>query len=349
MWTGMRLASRFITGASFVLEDYFYFAGQVFYYAVATCFIMGVVIGGAGHSANDLRPDLHLSHFKKIFLSAQIFYAWELLAVKISIIILMQRLFYVSLAWFRVMSWVSIVLSVAWALYTSFLGFMICKPIKSAWDINTPAKDCGNYVVGFSAVAVFDIVTDLVIFLPAIKIVSGLQMARPHKIALLVVFAAGFVTIIFSAVRLYYTIIADFVDITKGFATASVSGVLQSGIALMVASSPMLRPVFDRTVVRWFSLTLGSSKSGQPPASGSNTHGTSRPTPHPSLVRSNGGFRQMSESEEHLAWEMQGLSKTKGSNTSATSGQLTRLSDDSGGVAGTEGVVITHTVAVERC
>ncbi|KAJ3549055.1 hypothetical protein NM208_g697 [Fusarium decemcellulare] len=339
-----------MTGAPFVLEDYFYFAGQALYYAVATCFILGVVVGGAGHPVDELRLDLHLSHFQKIFLSAQIFYAAELLAVKISIILLMQRLFYVSLPWFRIMSWVAMALSAVWALYTALLGFLICRPIQSAWDITVTRTSCGNFVIGFSAVAVFDIVTDLVIFLPAIKIVSRLQMARPHKVALIAVFAAGFITIIFSGIRLYFTIVADFVNITEGFATASVSGVLQSGIALMVASSPMLRPVFDRTVVRWLSLSIGGSESNQTGPSGSNTRGTSRTTPHPSLIRSTGGFRQMSESEEHLAWEMQGLSKLNRAATSADSNQLTRLSDESIlPMQGRGEIIVTQTTAVERC
>lgn len=37
-------------------------------------------------------------------------------------------------------------------------------------------------------------------------------------------------------------------------AVSSVVGVVQAGIALMVASSTVLRPLFDATVVRWFNL-----------------------------------------------------------------------------------------------
>ncbi|KAK2750206.1 integral membrane protein [Colletotrichum kahawae] len=122
LWTVMRLIARQITGNSFQLEDYFYFSGQVCTPS------LGVVLGGAGHDVKVLDPDLHVSHFVKIFLAAQVMYASELLTIKLSIIILMQRLFSRSSTWFRYTSWVATFLSSVWALYTALLGFVICQP-----------------------------------------------------------------------------------------------------------------------------------------------------------------------------------------------------------------------------
>ncbi|KAF9878213.1 integral membrane protein [Colletotrichum karsti] len=353
LWTIMRLVSRQITGNSFQLEDYLYFAGQLLYYGVATCFILGVVIGGAGHDVAVLDPDLHISHFVKIFLSAQVMYASALLAIKLSIIVLMQRIFSRSSSWFQYTSWVAIFLSCAWALYTALLGFVICKPVQSAWDIHVPKTGCGDYTISFSAVAVFDIITDVVIVVLPIKVVSGLQMARAHKIATSVVFGAGFITVIFSGVRLYYTLTADFVNITKGFASASVSGVLQSGIAVMVASSPMLRPVFDRTIVRWLSLSIGSgSRTTDAPHSKSHGPATvgSRPGQLGPHVRSD-GFKQMSDSDENLAWEMQGLGNLKQKRTTPTSHAFAEADlsrNASPGPSDDAGIAVTRTVVVER-
>jgi hypothetical protein len=42
-------------------------------------------------------------------------------------------------------------------------------------------------------------------------------------------------------------------------------GVIQAGIAVMVASSTVLRPLFDRTIVRWFKLrSLRGTSNGTP-------------------------------------------------------------------------------------
>lgn len=153
---------------------------------------LGVILGGAGHDVGVLDPNLYVSHFVKIFLAAQVMYASELLAIKLSIITLMQRIFSQSSSWFRATSWVSIGLSCIWALYTALFGFVICQPIQSAWDITVTKTGCGDYTLAFSAVAIFDIFTNIVIVVLPIKVVSGLQMARAHKVALCVVFGAGF-------------------------------------------------------------------------------------------------------------------------------------------------------------
>ncbi|KAJ0161618.1 hypothetical protein CTA2_5910 [Colletotrichum tanaceti] len=309
LWTVMRLASRRMTGVPFHLEDYFYFAGQ------SASFSASVVIGGAGHDMGVLDPDVHVARFAKIFLAAQVLYAGELLAIKLSIVVLVRRIFSRgSSPRFRAACWLAVGLSCAWALYTGLLGFVICRPVRSAWDAGVAKTGCGDYTVAFGAVAVFDIVTDVVIVALPVSVVSGLQMARAHKLALCVVFGAGFVTIIFSGVRLYCTLTADFVNMTRGFASASISGVLQSGIAVMVASSPMLRPVFDRTIVRWFSLSIRSGGGGSR-ATGTATART-RSQSHIvkgsrssqlGVHRLGNGFKQMSDSDENLSWEMQGL------------------------------------------
>lgn len=149
----------------------------------------------------------------------------------------------------------------------------------------------------------------------------------------------------FSGVRLYYTLVADFVNITRGFATASVSGAIQLGIAVMVASSPMLRPVFDHALVRWFNITLLSSSNNNATRGqdGSMTIGgiSSRPSQPGSHMHSNAGFHHMSESEEHLAWEMQGLGKK--SERQASTIHAGRASDDSVETPSGGDIVVTTT------
>lgn len=42
-------------------------------------------------------------------------------------------------------------------------------------------------------------------------------------------------------------------------------GIIQSGIAVMVASSTVLRPLFDKTIVRWFKLRSLRGSSNRTP------------------------------------------------------------------------------------
>lgn len=118
----------------------------------------------------------------------------------------------------------------------------------------------------------------------------------------------------------------------------------------MVASSPMLRPVFDRTALRWLGISVRSSQkdtSGKGPSARTTT-ATGRVGVSGSHART-AGFNKMSESEEHLAWEMRSM---KGKHHQHVTMQASRLSDSSGDIpsfqAGGSGqIIVTNETIVE--
>ncbi|KAF6829577.1 integral membrane protein [Colletotrichum plurivorum] len=115
----------------------------------------------------------------------------------------------------------------------------------------------------------------------------------------------------------------------------------------------MLRPVFDRTVVRWLSLSLstGSRTTGTGAvASQGHVARGSRSGQAGAHIRS-GGFKQMSESDENLAWEMQGLGNQKRNTLPGHSSSASAESVDGRkghALAETSGIAVTHTVTVDR-
>ncbi|KAF5500634.1 Satratoxin biosynthesis SC1 cluster protein 4 [Colletotrichum siamense] len=358
-WTAFRIWARRITKISYLTEDYLYFAAQSLYYGASACFILAVTVGGEGHDIWNLSED-HKHHYFRISLATQVLYAVTLGFVKLSITWMLQRIFFGHSTTFRFLAWLAMGLSICWALYTALIGFVICQPVQMAWDPSVLGT-CGNHTMAYSAVAIFDIVTDVFIVALPIKFVAQLQVRRAHKIALYGVFCAGFITIVFSCVRLYYAYNIDFINITKGFAVASVSGVMQAGIAVMVASSPMLRPVFDRTVGRILGLSLQSQRRGTGPTSNATAGATGSSTAglhNKHNVRSD-GFKQMSDSEEHLAWELRNM-KATGRRESHNIGTTTthvnaRTSDDSTtederGFAGSRQgqILVTKTTEITR-
>ncbi|KAK1545736.1 integral membrane protein [Colletotrichum paranaense] len=360
-WTVFRVWARKITKIPYLTEDYLYFTAQLLFYGAAACFILAVVVGGAGHDVWNL-SDEHKYHYFRISLATQVLYAAALGFVKLSITWMLQRIFFGHSTAFRLFAWIAMALSVCWALYTALIGFLICQPVQMAWNPSVQGT-CGKHTMAYSAVAIFDIITDIIIVGLPIKFVAQLQVRRAHKIALYGVFCAGFITVVFSCVRLYYAYNIDFINVTKGFAIASVSGVLQAGIAVMVASSPMLRPVFDRTVGRVLGLSLQSQRRGNGAtsnATGGNTTGNSAAGLHNKHSAGSDGFKQMSESEEHLAWELRNMKSAGGRDsynmgTTTTQVNAERSSDDStgeerGGLDGprTGRIMVTKTTVVSR-
>lgn len=137
-------------------------------------------------------------------------------------------------------------------------------------------------------------------------------------------------TIVFSCLRLYYVYAIDFNNITKSFAEASIASAIQGGIAVMVASSPTLRPVFDRTLLKWLGVSVRSTGQGNTSDAMAGTGPVSRGQRSGGAGLSNlntTGFKQMAGSEEHLAWEMRSMGKDGAHQK--TSIRAARTSDDS--------------------
>ncbi|KAH7153347.1 hypothetical protein EDB81DRAFT_791224 [Dactylonectria macrodidyma] len=303
VWTVMRIISRNMRKTRYHTEDYFYFIGQIVYYGFIASVIIFVVVGGVGHSVSELAPDV-LHRFSQIMIACQMTFGASLGFIKIAVIGMIRRIFRTGGRLFVAATWAATALSLGWALYAISLPFTICTPAESASAAGAPQK-CVDGFKAYVALAVLDILSEVAIVLLPMKLVYDLQMNRAHKLALLGVFGAGFVTIVFSCVRLYYLYNTDITNITKSVATSFVSTVLQAGIAVMVASSPMLRPVFDRIARQWLGITLGSTQEESSARVRSRTTGggTGRMNLGTSHMRS-ARFQQMHESEEHLAWEM---------------------------------------------
>lgn len=107
---------------------------------------------------------------------------WTLMCVvKLSILLLYLRIFTVSRA-FRVVTWVTGTLVVAYSV-AGFIGTLAaCKPAKGSCRNITQLAVCSS---------VLNIVTDLVIFVLPLRQVWRLQATSKQKIGLAVIFTTG--------------------------------------------------------------------------------------------------------------------------------------------------------------
>ncbi|TEA15717.1 Satratoxin biosynthesis SC1 cluster protein 4 [Colletotrichum sidae] len=278
---------------------------MLFYAFVVVQFMMQFV-GGAGHHVGQLQG-FHVEKLMKFGYAAQVIYALSLGSLKISICWMLQRIFFVRP--FKIAAWVAMGLAAAWMLMTILIGLLICRPIAMQWDPTIPGGECGDQTTAFAAVVVVDIIVDVFIFVLPIPMVLKLQVSRAHRIALMGIFGAGILTIVFGALRLASVYAVDFNDFSFTSPTAMIWTSAEMGVALMVSSSPILRPVFDRVFGRFIS-TLRSSAGRTDPNSKyySGVGGKSGPTGPRTMIsaakhhppRGAGGFMAMSDSDENL-------------------------------------------------
>lgn len=159
-------------------------------------------------------------------------------------------------------------------------------------------------------------------------------------------------------VRLHSVFTLDFSDATYNFVSLSIIGMVQSGVAIIVASAPLLRPAFDRTIGS-LSYSFGRGSGGSAPRV--SKEGSSRrkvaartksSTGTSSLSMGKGskapvGFKQLSESEENLRWEMDVMHADKGKTLTEVSN--TRYGDGTDEEDLPSGQIkVTHSTQVSR-
>ncbi|UKZ81592.1 hypothetical protein TrVFT333_009364 [Trichoderma virens FT-333] len=180
-------------------------AGLVFW-GVGINYICMVIIGGGGYHIHQLQP-IHITRFSQTTFAAQVLYALALGFTKNSLVCMLKRIFFTqSYAW---IAYLILSLNVAWMLQTILTGILICRPITMNWD-PTARGQCGNQTLAFAA------------------------MKKTYKVALICVFGFGLITVVFTAIRLYFVFNLDFTDISFSSIPLTIIGVIQLCVANMV-------------------------------------------------------------------------------------------------------------------
>ncbi|KAL0933237.1 uncharacterized protein CTRU02_212200 [Colletotrichum truncatum] len=324
-WTGMRIwVRRYKHLSMFMIEDILCYLSLMCYCGAVTGHIISVVGGGVGHHIKTL-SNFHVERYSKLSFFAQIIYGPVVGLVKLSIIFMLRRVFFTKR--FRIACYVVMGVAVAWMTMPILVALLVCRPLEFNWNRQLPHGQCGNKTLAYALVGVVDLISDALILALPMRMVYQLRVSRPHKIALAGIFGLGTMcvnyqinlptaqwktnqstfhrTMVFTAIRLYYVYNLDVTDITYTTVVPSIIGSVQMGVAIMVASSPLLRPLFDRAFGNLFGLSLRSigRTSERTPAS--------KPTSGKELVTFGRlgvkqEFQKMNDSEEHLRGEQAG-------------------------------------------
>ncbi|KAI1440322.1 hypothetical protein F5Y02DRAFT_403156 [Annulohypoxylon stygium] len=198
---------------------------------------------------------------------------------------------------------------VAWTLQTILVGILICQPIELNWNPHARGT-CGDQTIAFTSVAAVDIATDLMLMILPLKPLIALRIRTSHKIALCLIFCAGLITIVVTAVRLYFVYTLNFSDLSFSVVRNNYLNIIQPGIAVMVSCSPLLKPILDRMLA----LSPGAKHKSSSASSANKYDFTLQSVSrrlkggNRLLLRSSHqattGFSELSGSEQHLHVEL---------------------------------------------
>lgn len=175
------------------------------------------------------------------------FYNLALILSKLSALALFTRIFHhrtFLIATYITMA--SIILSGLW-MVTS--GFVFCIPVHSFWSLNRTnhAEDCLPEGPVWYSNAAIQILTDIVILLLPMPLLSNLHLPQRQKAGIIVVFCVGIMVIATSSARLYElsTMIRGG-DFTLTNSNAAVWSSLEANVSLICACLPPLYPLISR-------------------------------------------------------------------------------------------------------
>lgn len=117
-------------------------------------------------------------------------YIVALLFAKVSAILFYFRVFNVA-PWFRWSAYVTMFLTIGWAISLLCVALFQCRPIHKAWDQEVPGT-CIDPFAGYTANAVPNVVTDILILLLPMPILWKLKTGWKRRVGFAFVFFLGY-------------------------------------------------------------------------------------------------------------------------------------------------------------
>lgn len=221
------------------------------------------------------RVFMSLTTIKSIF-ATQVLYALAIGFVKISITIMLMRLFIHRKV--QIAGIVVIIISSLWMIMTWLVALLLCRPIKKNWEPAIPGT-CGNSYVAFGVVAAVDIFNGLCLIILPMPSLWRLHLHQRYKLALAGVFGTGFMyviltsvlvslyptgtdtsdsnsTMVIAALRIPLLLNTDFTDLTFDTRSQQIA-LAEPAVAIMVSCCPLLKPVLDKALLPF----LGQGKT----------------------------------------------------------------------------------------
>lgn len=143
----------------------------------------------------------------------------------------------------------------------TFLMIFVCQPRQKFWDQTIEGGKCMDWTVVLTTGNAITIVSDIAIWLLPQRVIYGLQLARPRKIALLALFTLGVFACFCSGIRLKYTIMLnkDKSDIPFVVSKISLWGTCQLTAGFLVACLPTMPLFITHIGKQSWAIRVGSS------------------------------------------------------------------------------------------
>ncbi|KAG8631814.1 hypothetical protein KVT40_000954 [Elsinoe batatas] len=255
-----RLYTRFKQGLLLLADDWIILLATLFAETLGVLMILCSAAGFGKHIA-DLDPDTIRKTLKYFFVS-QIFYKLSISCTKLSILAFYRRLFFIHTR-FRKACNILMVVVTAWIVAALFSTVFQCTPVPYAYDKRIKGGHCINLSASWYANATFNIISDFVITLLPMPVISKLQMKTREKFMLCGLFALGFLVCGTSILRATtISITGSAADRTWHSIDSSMWSVVEANLAIIGSCMPILKKPLTRILHLSTTSSAKQSRSG---------------------------------------------------------------------------------------
>ncbi|KAJ5210076.1 hypothetical protein N7472_000215 [Penicillium cf. griseofulvum] len=222
---------------------------------------VAIVYYGEGIHFPNVSPE-YRAMWLKLYYVAMCLYLYTSLAVKISLLVFLRRIFVKP--WMNILTMGLIVFQVLFSVSGSFVLAFQCDPPRAAFDLTVKNPTCYSQyklfqITLYQAVLIF--VCDIIILIAPMVILCRLQMPTRKIIALVAIFGSGIIACISPVVR-FSTL--DYLrngttDLTYDSASSLYWMAIEFNLGLVAGSLSSLRPL--PLFRRFGSMTLSRQKA----------------------------------------------------------------------------------------
>ncbi|KAH7354845.1 hypothetical protein BKA65DRAFT_548927 [Rhexocercosporidium sp. MPI-PUGE-AT-0058] len=216
--------------------------------------VMALIAGGAAtvaacyqvkHGLGQHQREVSQAEFSKIFKylwASIISYNLSLTCIKASVILQYLRVFVGTPI--RYWCWASIALSMVYGVVTVVTSIFTCTPISAFWTFRGKCID--RRAIWFFN-AGFNIITDIIILVLPMPVLSSLRLPLKQKIVLMFIFALGGFVCLVSILRLHSMyIVSKSDDVTWDGANTAIWSNIEVMTGIICASMPATKALVSR-------------------------------------------------------------------------------------------------------
>ncbi|KUI59730.1 hypothetical protein VP1G_06966 [Cytospora mali] len=196
---GLRFYSRSIINARLGIDDWITIPSMLICIGLAVNQIVATTLGGLG--THQQLVDGQLAHTDQLYTYEKTKYTYQVLGtiglcvIKLSVLFFYRRIFTVRA--FRILNNCFIGLTIAWGVAFTFTVAFQCYPVSTFWN-KFESEYAGHCVVVqklYLAVALSDMLLDIIIFVLPIPHLYSLQMPLRRKLAVGAIFFLGSIVV----------------------------------------------------------------------------------------------------------------------------------------------------------